>query len=153
MRFDLSDEAKGEWFKFFLVTVKEDGERVFHKPEEDAGRVCLRPASREIIAEAESKTMKKVSEFVLNPKTKEMERVVYYDQTPEQKKQENEMLWDYTIVDWENLLDKEGNQIPCTRDNKIKLMNVLMFARFINRCLEILSGAEDNKEEQERKNS
>ena len=43
------------------------------------------------------------------------------EKAPVDKK--DEATWDYCIVDWKCLLDEEGNDIPCTKENKIKLMN------------------------------
>lgn len=46
--------------------------------------------------------------------TKELEKI------PKDKKDAE--TWDYCIVDWKNLLDEDGQEISCTRENKIKLM-------------------------------
>jgi hypothetical protein len=142
MRFDL-DGKQGEWFTFFQSEIKEDGTISYHEPEKGAGRVSLRVADAESIESIHSQTRKKVSEFVYNPKTRQMERVTYYDQTPEQEAKERQLLWDYAIVDWENLLDKNGKVIPVTSDNKLKLMNNPVFARFVGRCLQLITSSID----------
>jgi len=35
---------------------------------------------------------------------------------------QNDLYWDAVIVGWENLVDKNGVDIPCTRENKNLLM-------------------------------
>jgi hypothetical protein len=153
MRFDLSSEAQGEWFKFFKSVLKENGETEYFPPEEDAGKVCIRNCTPEIIEKIHAETRKKVSELALNPKTRSMERVIYYDQTPEQEKKEREMIWDFVIQGWEGILDKEGKDIPCTVENKMKLMTRSpQFARFVGRCLQIVTGADAESEEAVGKN-
>lgn len=141
MRFDLSGETQGEWFRFFGSTIKENGDVVYLDPKEDAGKVCFRIASPEVIEFIQSQTRKKTAEFTLNPKTRQMERVVYFDQTPSQEKKERELIWDHAITDWKGILDKDGSEVPCTLENKLRLMNNPQFARFAGRCLQIISGA------------
>jgi hypothetical protein len=141
MRFDLSGEGQGEWFRFFCSTVKENGDVVFLEPEADAGRVRLRIADTGVIEGIRAQTRKTVKEFVHNPRTRGMERVEYEDQTPEQKKKEMELIWDHAIMEWEGIQDKNGNEIPCTVENKLKLMNVPQFARFVGRGFQIISSA------------
>lgn len=152
MRFDLSGETQGEWFKFFGSTIKENGDTVFLDPEADAGKVCLRIASPEVIESIQAQTRKKTAEFALNPKTRAMERVVYFDQTAAQEKKENELIWDHAITGWEGILDKDGNEIPCITENKQKLMNIPQFARFVGRCLRLISGANVGAAEEATKN-
>lgn len=141
MRFDLSSEQQGEWFSFFRSEVKENGEVTYLDPEEGAGKVCLRIADPIVVEQIQAQTRKKHAEFVPNPRTRQMERVVYYDQTPQQEKKERELIWDHAIVDWKDILDTKGNQIPCTLENKLKLMGNPQFARFVGRCLQIITGA------------
>ena len=153
MRFDLSDDAKGEWFKFFRSEIKEGGEVAYLDPEADAGRVRIRIADAGTIDEIRTQTRKVVKEFVLNTRSKAMERVEYEDQTPEQKRKEGELIWDHAIQGWEGILDKDGNEIPCTTENKVKLMGIPQFARFVGRCLQIITGANAGSEEAAIKNS
>jgi hypothetical protein len=141
MRFDLSGETRGEWFKFFRSEISEKGDVAYLDPEDDAGKVCLRIATPEVIEEIQSQTRKKTAEFALNPKTRQMERVQYFDQTPAQEKKERELIWDHAIQDWKGILDVNGNEVPCTLENKLRLMNNQQFARFVGRCLQLISGA------------
>ena len=155
MRFDVSGEVPGEWFKFFRSEIKEDGGTNYLEPEADAGRVCLRIASPEVIESIQSQTRKKNAEFVRNPNTRAMEIIQQEVQTPEQKRKEMEMFWDHAIKDWdENIQDKNGTPIPCTAGNKLELLDKsARFTRFAVRCLEIINEVEAGKAEDEIKNS
>ena len=146
MRFDLSVETQGEWFKFFNSEVKENGEIAYLEPEENAGRVCLRIADPDTVEKIQSQTRKKVSEFAFNPKSRSMERVTYFEQTPAQERKERELIWDFAIQDWQGIMDQDGNEIPCTLENKLRLMNIPRFARFIGRCLQMITGANAESE-------
>jgi len=51
----------------------------------------------------------------------------------------DQIVWDYCIVSWEGLDDDDGKPIPCTTENKLRLMNEHPgFAGFVNNCLEKL---------------
>lgn len=152
MRFDVTGETPGEWFTFFRSEIKENGEVVYLDPEADAGRVCLRIASPEVIESIQAQTRKKQAEFVRNPNTRAMERVTWFDQTPEQEKKERELIWDHAIQGWEGMLDVSGTEIPCTLENKLKLMNIPQFARFVGRCLQLITGANAKTAEGAEKN-
>lgn len=153
MRFDL-ENSTGEWFRFFESEVKENGDVKYLDPAEDAGKVCLRIADPETLEKIQAQTRKKKeAEFVLNPKSRQMERVMFTpEQTSAQEKLERELLWDHVIVDWKNLLDVKNQQIPCTLENKMRLMNNPQFARFIGRCLQLISGAMAESKEASEKN-
>lgn len=146
MKFDLTQGAKGEWFPFFGSEITPGGETNYLDPEPGAGRVCLRIADADTLTQIHAQTRKRKSEFVLNPQTRKMERVNYFDQSADQEEKEREMIWDHAIVDWENILDANGAPIPCTLENKLKLLSIPVFARFIGRCLQLLG--EQNAEKQ-----
>ena len=152
MRFDLSGGQQGEWFKFFRSEIRESGDITYLDPEEGAGKVCLRIADPETIEQIQAQTRKKISEFAHNPKTRSMERVTYFEQSTSQEKRERELIWDYAIQDWKGILDKDGEEIPCTLENKLKLMNIPQFARFVGRCLQLITGANAESEEAAGKN-
>jgi hypothetical protein len=131
---------QGDWFAFFESRISEKGEVVYDEPKSDAGRVCLRSPSS-MMEQLRAQRIRKF-EFVLNPTTRSMERVGYYEElTPEAAKIEREDIWDYAIVDFTGFEDPDGNPIPCTRENKIKLMALPVFDRFIGRGLRLLSSA------------
>lgn len=151
MQFDLNVSI-GEWFPFFGSEIKPDGEITYLEPEKGAGQVCVRIADAETIEKIHAQTRKKVAENVLNPKTRTMERLIYFDQTPEQEKKEREMIWDHAIVEWKGILDMKGKEIPCTLENKLKLMNIPVFARFVGRCFQLIGGNTEEKKAAAEKN-
>jgi hypothetical protein len=151
MLLDLEAQEQGEWFQFFSSHIDEaSGEVVYEEPSKDA-RVKIR--SMVPFVEEQMAGRKKQYEHVMNPKTRSMERIAYYlDLTPEENKKDKEDIWDYVVQDLEGFVDKKtGKEIACTKANKIKLMKLPVFDRFVARCLQMLSSA--GIEEQETKNS
>jgi hypothetical protein len=57
------------------------------------------------------------------------------------------MTNDMSIVGWENLFDKNENPIPCTAENKSRLMYLKdpTFRDFVNEKISILNGIEAEK--------
>ena len=152
MKFDLTNQgATGEWFPFFQSEVGKDGEIVYLEPEENGTSVQIRVADSETMEKIQAETRTRKHDFVPNPKTRQMERVTYIDQTPAQEKKERELIWDFAIQDWKGVLDTDGNEVPCTTENKLLLMNNVQFARFVGRCLQLItSSAEERKKLQEK---
>jgi hypothetical protein len=134
MPFNLDALNEGEWFSL-----------------NESERVCLRHADADALEKIHAQTRKKTYEFVLNTKTNSMERVPYFKQTPEQEKLESTLIWDFAIVDWE-IKDMNGVPIPCTQENKVKLMKHRQFAEFVLKCLKISEDSKEQQEELERKN-
>lgn len=151
-KFDLEKGgSKGDWFAFCESKIV-DGKTEFLEPEKDAGRVCVRVVDSETLERIQAQTRTKKAEFVKDRDTRQMVRVPYVDQTPEQEKRERELIWDYAIVDWEGMLDVNGKEIPCTLENKTKMMNIPMFARFLGNCFEAISGNAEKEKESAEKN-
>ncbi len=152
MIFDL-DAEQGEWFYFFGSHIDPNtGETIFEEPVLDA-RVQVR--SMAPFFEERIKTRKKGVEHVYNPKTRAMERISYIsDLSIGEAQAERDDAWDYAITALENFKDrKTGNVIPCNRENKLKLMKVPVFDRFIARCLQLLASSGMQSKEDEIKNS
>lgn len=150
--FDI-EETDGDWFDFFESKVDlNTGDVTYDDPIPGTGKVCFRP-SRPLMMERIAKR-KKESEFVLNPKTRSMERVEFYKSISfkESKKEQDDMT-DYVIVDWKDLFDSKKNLIECTRENKLKLVKVPVFDRFMAKCMEIQMNADLKQVEKEEKNS
>ena len=85
----------------------------FDKGNPDEGWVIIRVASPQILEQIE------------------------LDNPIEQDK--NERLWDYVIVDWENVEDDDG-KVECTRENKVNLMRTSpVFLAFVNKFLNSLN--------------
>lgn len=152
MFFELETVAQGEWFQFFGSHIDPStGQIVYGTPAKDA-RVQVRIMAPFI--EERMKGRKKVAEHVFNPQTRAMERISFFpDLSVEEAQQERDDLWDYVITGLENFKDaKTGETIECTRENKLKLMKVPVFDRFIARCQQLLSEAGVKEKEQAEKN-
>jgi hypothetical protein len=150
--FDI-EESKGDWFDFFESKIDlNTGNIIYDDPKPGTGKACFRP-SRPLIMERIAKR-KKESEFVLNPKTRSMEKVEYYkSQTAEELQKDQDDITDYVITGLKDFYDSKGNTIECTRENKLKLVKVPVFDRFMARCMEIQMNASLKQKEKEEKNS
>jgi hypothetical protein len=145
------DAPDGDWFSFFSSHIDANGQTVYDEPLPGAGRVCIRSIAP--IVEEQQQRRKKKTEFVLNPQTRSMERVSFFeDPTPEEAKAKRDELIDFMIVDIENFLDGKGDAIPCTKENKVKLMFIPVFDRFVARCNELLREAGIKSAEEAEKN-
>ncbi len=155
--FNLGSSSEGEWFPYQASEVQADGTPRFLDPDPGVGRVCVRSADSEFLEEVYKQTRKKVKGHVFNPKSRKMEYEEHFEQTPEQEKLERELIWDHTIVDWDdkppflNRMDK--TPIARTVGNKLALMNIPAFARFASSCLERMGTNENERREEETKNS
>jgi hypothetical protein len=144
--FDTEDVVEGKWFPYFESIEKEDGTIEFFDPKtnddgEFIGRVCIRQHTMESLEEIEDSTSTEKGEYVYNKITRKMEYAERKIQTKEQKKQNRLMLWDYTIVDWDGeYFMHNGTKIPVTIENKMKMMNMTKFSRFVIQCLGLLNG-------------
>jgi len=153
MYIDLDLQQEGEWFNFFSSRIDEaTGEVIYDEPVKDA-RVKIRSMAPFI--EQRVGIRKRQYEHVVNPKTRQMERIAYYPELSiDELKAEREDTWDYIIQDFEGFADKKtGKEIKCTRVNKIKMMKITLFDRFVARCQQILADSGVHLEEQETKNS
>ena len=151
MIFDIDKQNEGEWFTYFKSRVNERGEIEYDEPEPNAGRICVRSITPKL--EELQASRKRKFEFVFNPATRSMERVGYYDELPpEEVRKRSDDVWDYAITAWEGLLNAKGKAIECNRDNKLKLMAIPEFDRFIGRCLQMLGDASVKAKEELEKN-
>jgi hypothetical protein len=147
------DASSGEWFNFFSSHIDPvTGEPVYEEPVKDA-RVQIRSIAPFI--EERMAKRKKSFEHIYNPKTRSMERMSFFpDLSPEEQKAERDDLWDYAIVALENFKDsKTGKVIACTRENKLALMKLPVFDRFVARCQQLISSAGVKEKEETVKNS
>jgi len=150
MIFDL--DATPEWFNFFGSHLDPNtGETIFEEPVKDA-RVQIR--SMQPFFEERLAKRKRTAEHIYNPKTRAMERVPYFlELSVEEAIAEREDAYDYAITAIENFKDaKTGEIILCTRANKLKLMKVPVFDRFIARCLQLLASSGVKEKEDKIKN-
>ena len=145
------DEASGDWFEFFESTIDiKTGDITYEDPKPGTGKVRIRdmgPFLRE-----KKRSRKKRTEFVLNRSSRAMEQVELL-QTSEEEAQEREDAMDYAITGLENFFDKKKNLIKCTRANKMALLAIPVFDRFVARCFELQQNASRIQAEVTEKNS
>ena len=141
-------------FELSLSNLKE-GTRFFLQPEEEVlkGRkqmyveVCALSASQS--KAIDDQTMKESVEFVqpkkengkLNPRAA-LQRISSSDfiNPKEGPALRNKLMWDAMITGWLLYDNDTGKEIPCTTENKIKLMNESpKFAIAVSDCLESLT--------------
>ena len=66
---------------------------------------------------------------------------------------QNELVWDCCIMAWENFLDVKGNEIPCTKENKVLLMSKsTKFAKFVADSLKQIQDDEAKEKTASEKN-
>jgi hypothetical protein len=139
--FNLDKEEQGDWFAFFSSKIDQStGEISYNPPEPDAAEFRVR--SMASFFENRRKGRKKEYKMVLNPSTRAMERVGYFEDLPaEEATKENEDLWDYAITGIKNAFSASGEPIECTRENKLKLLEIPIFLRFMTRVFQMLTEA------------
>ena len=150
--FNLED-TQGDWFEFFESRIdQKTGEIIYDDPIPGSGQVCIRD-TREFWQERLAKRKKKHT-FVLNQATRAMERVEYYgEMTAEEDQKEREDAFDYSIVDFKLFYDRNKKPIECTRENKLKLIAIPVFDRFVARCIIIQQEVKGKQAEEIEKNS
>lgn len=80
-----------------------------------------------------------------------MERVSFYEDLPHaEAEKENADAWDYAITGIEKAYTAKGDPISCTRENKLKLVELPIFQRFIGRVFQLLAEAGTAKEASEK---
>lgn len=150
--FNLDKEDLGDWFEFFSSKFDPaTGEVIYDKPEEGAAEFRIR--SMQPFWEERLGGRKKQHKFVQNPTTRAMERVSWYDDLPlDEQKKENDDAWDYAITGFKNAFSAPDVPLECTRENKLKLIAIPVFARFAKCVFEIISEAGVKQKEDSEKN-
>lgn len=151
--FDLDKDAQGDWFPFFGSRFDPlTGEIAYLKPEPDAAEFRIRNMTG--FFEERRKNRTREYKMVLNPSTRAMERVGYYeDLPPDEAQKESDDAWDYAITGMKNAFAVDGLPMDCTRANKLKLVKIPIFLRYIQRVFQILADAGVKKAEESEKNS
>jgi len=153
--FDLSKLGKGEWFPYQDSKVNPQTGEIEWLPidSKSKDRVCFKQIDPdEMIVRQEKYRGTRINNPVLNTATRQMEIIITYEQTPEQKKDERMDFWDAVIPEWE-LYDSQEKLIPCTAENKYKLVKGhAAFLRFCNRSLELLSSIKNENAKAAEKN-
>lgn len=128
MKFDLEDLNPGTWFDL-----------------PNRGRICIRLCAGDDLKRIQKITRKKKEKFKYG-------RRFEYEIVNEPL--EDEMIWDFCIIDWEDIVDQKNDPIECTKDNKLLLMNKsVTFANVVANCLDQLTEATEEEKEEEEKNS
>ncbi len=149
--FDSEGGELGDWFPFFeshynLMT----GETVYDEPKEGAAEFRIR--SMASFYEERRKGRKKRYQMVVNPSNRAMERVGYYeDLTAEEEQQERDDAWDYAITGMKNAFFGD-EPIECTKANKLRLVKVPVFIRYIQRVFELINDSGAKAKEAAEKN-
>lgn len=115
------DLNPGNWFPFNGT-----------KTVEEVGGVCLRVLNRKMLRQIEKEINTRHSEFRIPegaPPGTPAQRIEWTEVNTEL---EDELTWDYCIVDWKDVLDENDQPIPCTKENKVRLMQEnLAFLAFV----------------------
>jgi len=129
-----------------LIDIEEPTSRFFEM--EGGGRVQLRTISVADFKTIQKQTVKKKVDY----KKVEGQAGRFEYEAVDQDLQ-NELYWDAVIVGWENLTDKNGKEIPCTRENKTLLMTrSKKFLEFVVESLKTLAEDEATAQEEAEKN-
>ena len=150
--FDFTKDDQGDWFSFFNSRLDTTtGEIVYDQPEKDAAEFRIRNMGP--FLDEHRKDRKKESKIVHNPVTRAMERVSWFEELPpDLAEKENNEAWDYAITEWRNVLSAPGTEIKCNLDNKLKLLKIPVFLRFVTRVFQIISEAGVKQKEASEKN-
>lgn len=129
-----------------VFDIEDDLGRFFEM--DGGGRVKLRPMTADVLKAIRKQSVKKRVEFKKvegTPHRFEFEEV--------NEDMQNELFWDHIIVAWEGLVDGKGADIPCTKENKLKLMmRSVKFSQFITESLKALADDEAKQAEASEKN-
>lgn len=130
MRFDTQNA--GTWF-------------YFNEQDESKGGVCLR-----ICAGAD---VRRIDEQSSKPKV-EYKRGNRFAWKQVNDKQYDALLWDFCIVDWDQVENEKGDLLGCTKEHKTFLMdNSVDFAMFVGKHMEELTLLEEQEKKETEKNS
>jgi len=127
---NFKSENPGTWF-------------YFNPDDESAGGVCLRELSIDEVDRIERLTVKT---------KKKVSRGIVVEDKKEDTKMASRLRWDFCIVDWSEV-SLDGKQLDCTAENKVKMMKVTDFVKFIVDSLNELVDANESLERARLKNS
>lgn len=112
-----------------------------------------------IASDAEVNEMRKAAgikqkiEYLENSKTHKKERSEYLETSEENMEKLNELINDFAIESW-RLFDQNGDEIPCTLENKKLLMaKSPKFSTFVANNLTIMREEQEKAYNKETKNS
>ena len=127
---NFSSKTEGTWFYFDDMN-------------HSLGGICLRELSPD-----ESERIDKIT----TKKKKKPVRGSLMEVSTTNTIMASRLTWDYCITDWANI-QLDDDDVPCDTDNKVKMMKIIDFAKFVGDCVTEL--VENNKsiEEAKLKNS
>ena len=129
MRFNLTDLNPPAWFEH---------------PNHKGSKICLRVCASSDLERIHKDTMKKKVEYRRGNRF-EVEKI--------DEKKRSDLTWIFCIVDWERIFDEDGNEIECTDENKILLMQQApTFTSWVASCLEELNEDDVTRQEDAEKN-
>lgn len=115
----------------------------FNPDDESAGGVCLRELSTDEHDQIERLTVRKKRKF---------KHGVSYDDEQVDEKLASKLRWDYCIIGWQEIY-LDDHPLECTTENKVKMMKVIDFVKFIVDALNELVDTNKSLEEARVKNS
>ena len=129
-----------------VINIDDEVGRYFEM--DGGGKVKLRTMTADVLKAIRKQAVKKRVEF------KKVEGTPHrFEWEDVNDELQNELFWDHIIQDWEGFTDGKGNPIPCTRDNKLKLMfRSVKFSQFITESLKTLADEEAKQLEASEKN-
>lgn len=126
---NFTSENKGAWF-------------YFDPTDESLGGVCLRE-----LTPGESRRIEKLTVRT----KKKFKRGTAYEDTNENKDLAFKLRWDFCIVGWKEVA-LDGVQLECNKENKVKMMEVVNFVKFVVDSLEELIDSNSSLQEARLKN-
>ncbi len=127
---NFNSENPGTWF-------------YFDPDDESQGGICLRELSTCEHDRIERLTVRKKKKF---------KRGVPYDDVQTDEKLASKLRWDFCIVDWKGV-NLDGRELECNSENKVKMVEVTDFVKFIIDPLIELSDSNASLREAQLKNS
>jgi hypothetical protein len=126
---NFKSENQGTWF--------------FYNPKKEKdGGVCLRELSTDEHTRIEKITTRKRKKFKGGQP---------YDDVQVDEELASKLRWDYCIVDWSKT-ELDGQELECNSDNKVKMMKVIDFVKFVVNNLDTLVDSNKSLEEARVKN-
>jgi hypothetical protein len=131
-----SEKQDGTWF-------------LYDESNPQSAEICIRKLSLEEIKEIRKLFVVKKSQFK-NFTGRDYKRFEWEETDNDGL---NEYTWTKCIAGWRRVLDENGNERPCTEENKLYLMyKVPEFSTWVLKCIQALNTSEDEQEETEIKN-
>ena len=116
----------------------------FDENDKEGGHIIVRVLNAEKLQEITNRCRQKRVEVKGSPPT----RFEYLDYKKGGEDKEFELTWDYCIIDWSQVIDKNKKEIPCTSENKVHLMKQSpQVSGFVMDCVAKVNAAMRLKEE------